>query len=123
MDRLWPAVYYLIPGLLLGFGLAVLPHREQLGRELPPARRWLLRSLPERALATGWLLMAATLQFTASLPNAWYLEFCEQDTVLRRELTSTLFEVDGDGFVSIPQTPGFGIELDWDALERYRVDG
>ena len=69
------------------------------------------------------LLMAATLQFTASLPNAWYLEFCEQDTVLRRELTSTLFEVDGDGFVSIPQTPGFGIELDWDALERYRVDG
>ncbi len=69
------------------------------------------------------LLMAATLQFTASLPNAWYLEFCEQDTVLRRELTSTLFEVDSDGFVSIPQTPGFGIELDWDALERYRVDG
>lgn len=61
MGRLWPAVYYLIPGLLLGFGLAVLPHREQLGRELPPARRWLLRSLPERALATGWLLMAATL--------------------------------------------------------------
>ena len=61
MARLWPAVYYLIPGLLLGFGLAVLPHREQLGRELPPARRWLLRSLRERALATGWLLMAATL--------------------------------------------------------------
>lgn len=61
MARLWPVVYYLFPGLLLGFGLAVLPHREQLGRGLPPARRWLLRSLPERALATGWLLMAATL--------------------------------------------------------------
>ena len=36
MARLWPVVYYLFPGLLLGFGLAVLPHREQLGRELPP---------------------------------------------------------------------------------------
>ena len=68
------------------------------------------------------LLMAATLQFIASLPDAWYMEFCEQDTVLRRELTRTMFEVDKDGFVEIPQSDGFGIELDWEALERYRVD-
>ena len=26
------------------------------------------------------ILMAATLQYIASLPEAWYLEFCEQDT-------------------------------------------
>ena len=58
------------------------------------------------------LLMAATLQYIASLPDAWYLEFCEQDTILRRELTTTMFQVDQDGFVQIPQAPGFGIELD-----------
>ncbi len=67
------------------------------------------------------LLMAATMQYIASLPDAWYVEFCEQDTVLRRELTSTMFQVDVDGFVDIPQAPGFGIELDYEALERYRV--
>lgn len=67
------------------------------------------------------LLMSATLQYIASLPDAWYLEFCEQDTILRRELTTTMFQVDQDGFVQIPQAPGFGIELDRDALERYRV--
>lgn len=67
------------------------------------------------------ILMAATLQYIASLPNAWYLEFCEQDTVLRKELTKTMFEVDPEGFVEIPQAPGFGIELDMEAVERFRV--
>jgi L-alanine-DL-glutamate epimerase-like enolase superfamily enzyme len=68
------------------------------------------------------ILMAATLQYIAALPEAWYLEFCEQDTVLRRSITTTTFEVDQDGFVEIPQKPGLGIELDLDALARYRVD-
>lgn len=67
------------------------------------------------------LLMAASLQYIASLPAAWYLEFCEQDTILRRELTTTMFRVDADGFVDIPQKPGFGIELDPAAFERYAV--
>lgn len=52
---------FLTPGALLGFGFAVFPQREILGKELPPRRRWLLRALPEAALSTGWLLMAATL--------------------------------------------------------------
>ena len=67
------------------------------------------------------ILMAATMQYIASLPNAWYLEFCEQDTLLRKTLTKSMFEVDKDGFVKIPQTPGMGIELDYEALERYAV--
>ena len=67
------------------------------------------------------ILMAATLQYIASLPNAWYLEFCEQDTILRKELTKTMFEVDSEGFVEIPQAPGFGIELNMEAVERFRV--
>lgn len=61
IGRLWPVVCYLVPGALLGFGFAVLPYREVLGKELSPCRRWLLRALPEAALSTGWLLMAATL--------------------------------------------------------------
>lgn len=54
-------ICYLVPGMLLGFGLAVLPRRELLGRVLPPNRRWLLLVLPEKALAAGWLLTAGTL--------------------------------------------------------------
>ena len=68
------------------------------------------------------VLMAATLQYIASLPNAWYLEFCEQDTVLRKTITTTQFTVDADGFVKIPNLPGLGIELDMDAVAHYRVD-
>ena len=68
------------------------------------------------------ILMAASLQYIASLPEAWYLEFCEQDTILRRELTDTMFQVSEEGFVEIPQTPGLGISLNEEALECYRVD-
>lgn len=54
-------VCFLMPGMLLGFGLAVFPRRELLGRGLPPQQRWLLQALPERALTAGWLLLAGTL--------------------------------------------------------------
>ena len=67
------------------------------------------------------ILMAATLQYIASLPKAWYLEFCEQDTVLRQTLTRPVFGIEGDGYVKIPQRPGIGVELDWDAVNRFRV--
>lgn len=67
------------------------------------------------------VLMAATLQYIASLPQAKFLEFCEQDTQLRRELTEPLFVIGPDGLVDIPQRPGLGIELNWRAVERYRV--
>jgi len=67
------------------------------------------------------ILMAATLQYIASLPRAMFLEFCEQDTVLRRQLTTGVFSIGADGYVDIPQKPGLGIELDWEAVQRYRV--
>lgn len=54
-------VCYLVPGMLLGFGLAVLPRRELMGRRVSPQRRRLLWVLPEQALAVGWLLTAGTL--------------------------------------------------------------
>lgn len=68
------------------------------------------------------VLMAATLQYIASLPNAWYLEFCEQDTPIRQTITTNGFHVDADGFVEIPDRPGLGIELDMDAVNHFRVD-
>jgi L-alanine-DL-glutamate epimerase-like enolase superfamily enzyme len=68
------------------------------------------------------ILMAATLQYIAALPDAWYLEFCEQDTELRQNITATQFKVDKEGFVEIPQKPGLGVELDMDKINYSRID-
>lgn len=67
------------------------------------------------------ILMAATLQYISTLPNAWYQEFCEQDTILRQQLTTPLFHIDEEGYVAIPQQPGMGIAVNPDVVERYRV--
>lgn len=66
------------------------------------------------------LLMSATLQFIAALPNALYLEYCGQETVLSRQLIAEPIQVK-DGWVSIPDSPGFGVELNWETVEKYRV--
>ena len=68
------------------------------------------------------ILMSATLQYISTLPNAWYLEFCEQDTILRQTLTSPLFKIDSEGYVAIPKDPGFGIDINMDIVEKYSVD-
>lgn len=72
------------------------------------------------AFKTG-ILQAATLQYIASLPNAWLLECCEQDTLLRQTLTEPVLSIDETGCMEIPQRPGLGVELDQDTIDRYRV--
>ena len=69
------------------------------------------------------ILMAATLQYISALPNAWYLEFCEQDTILRQTLTTPLFSIDKEGFVDIPQKCGLGVEINMDTVRKYQVVG
>ncbi|MDD3214594.1 MAG: mandelate racemase/muconate lactonizing enzyme family protein [Eubacteriales bacterium] len=66
------------------------------------------------------LLMSATLQYIAALPNALYLEYCGQETVLSRSLITEPISVQ-NGWVTIPDRPGFGVELNWDTVNRYRV--
>lgn len=66
--------------------------------------------------------LAATLHFVSTLPGAPWLEFDRSDNPLREELTETPPAPDADGCVSVPDGPGLGVELDAEALERYRVD-
>jgi L-rhamnonate dehydratase len=77
-------------------------------------------SIVPHAFKTG-ILMSATLQFIASLPKAKFLEYCEQDTVLSKNLIQNHFAPDANGIVKIPEKPGLGIELDMDIVNRYRV--
>ena len=67
------------------------------------------------------LLLSATLQFIATIPNALFLEYCGQETVLSRNLIKDPIEA-VNGIVKIPTKPGMGFELEWDTINKYRVD-
>ena len=66
------------------------------------------------------LLMNATLQFIASMPEARYLEYCGQETVLSRSLIRESLTVD-NGWMEIPQRPGFGVSLIMETIEKFGV--
>ena len=69
----------------------------------------------------GAVLLAASLHFAASIPNALVLEFDQNPNGLRDELLKEPMRTDGDGMIRLPERPGLGIELDRAAVERYRV--
>ena len=70
--------------------------------------------------------LAATLHWLAAVPEdprgelPHYLELDVTENGLRTGLSPTRFEVE-DGFVRVPDRPGLGVEIDAEALRRYRV--
>ena len=70
---------------------------------------------------TTYLNVAAALHFLASIPNTLgLLEFVvEEGTTLRHHLTPTIPTIDGR--VSVPDSPGLGLEISESGLSRYRV--
>jgi len=75
--------------------------------------------------------MAAAVQFAASLPDyphsravpeAVLLECDRSPNPLREDLLETPLDPTG-GTLDVPQGPGLGIDVDRDALARYRADG
>lgn len=64
--------------------------------------------------------MCASLHFLAALPNTYGLEYCVAQDALRQQLTRQTFPV-VDGYVSVPEEPGRGVELDEAIVERYLV--
>jgi L-alanine-DL-glutamate epimerase-like enolase superfamily enzyme len=57
------------------------------------------------------LLWAASLQLAAATPNVVIFEFCQAYYPLLYDLLTTPVRVDPDGYVSVPDGPGLGIEL------------
>lgn len=78
-------------------------------------------TLIPHAFKTG-ILMSASLHIIANTPNALWLEYVNQETVLSKTLVKRHFTIDEKGVVTIPTAPGLGIELDEEVLEYYRVD-
>jgi L-rhamnonate dehydratase len=70
---------------------------------------------------TTYVNVAAALHWLNSIPNALICEFvAEAGTTLRDLITRQRFR-SVDGYVEVPQEPGLGIELDEDAIGRYRA--
>lgn len=75
--------------------------------------------LVPHAFKTG-VLVAATIQFIASVPGVPFLEFSVTESPIRKELlTEPLIQV--NGYIDVPQKPGLGIELDYEKMEKYRI--
>jgi L-rhamnonate dehydratase len=64
--------------------------------------------------------IAANLHFLAAQPAEEPLEFSLSQSPLRWRTTNEHFPVEGDGCVRVPQSPGLGVTLNMETIERYR---
>ncbi len=70
---------------------------------------------------TTYINVTAALHWLASIPNALICEFVtEEETNLRESLTRQKLRA-VDGYLKIPDEPGLGIDLNEDAIAKYRV--
>ena len=70
---------------------------------------------------TTYVNVTAALHWLNSIPNALICEFvAEEETNLREAITKQKLRA-RDGFLEIPDAPGLGIELDDEAIRKYRV--
>ena len=74
----------------------------------------------------GPIATAAAIQIAASIPNFFIqhipLPTAEQDRAMRSEIVSTQFEMENEnGFLALTKSPGLGITVNEQALEKYRV--
>jgi L-alanine-DL-glutamate epimerase-like enolase superfamily enzyme len=74
----------------------------------------------------GWktgITIAATAQLAAVTPHMPFFEYVPQgvaESALRRELVDDELEL-VDGRLALPQRPGIGVELNWDAVEEFEA--
>lgn len=69
----------------------------------------------------GWnnaVGLAADLHLVAALPVARWVEYITPSQFIE-DILATPFALDADGMLPIPTSPGLGIDLDMDSLERF----
>ena len=85
-----------------------------------------LRNLPcvPHAYSTG-VLLAASLHWAASIPNGWLVEYTVEESPLATGLHGTGLLREPlrahEGWLTVPEGPGLGIELDEELITKYRV--
>lgn len=66
------------------------------------------------------LLTAASLHLNAFQRRAVFIEFNTSQGPLSRELVKSPLRMQ-DGFLEVPSTPGLGVEVNHDVIEKYRI--
>ncbi len=72
------------------------------------------------------LALLASLHLTAAVSTAPFIEYPFDPptwTLDRRDFLLPAPITMKDGIVTLPNKPGLGVEIDWDALEKYRLGG
>ena len=65
--------------------------------------------------------LAASLHFLCSVSNPGMLELDRNPNGLRTDIVNNPLSIDEDGFVTVPEKPGLGLDINEDAVEEYRV--
>ncbi|VFQ43092.1 mandelate racemase/muconate lactonizing enzyme family protein [Desulfoluna butyratoxydans] len=76
--------------------------------------------LVPHGFSTG-ILLSATVQFLAACPHGDLMEYSLSDSALATDLVENPITFE-DGYVTVPDTPGLGITLNDEIINRYRVD-
>lgn len=66
------------------------------------------------------IVIAAALHVNASIKNSLFMEYCMEETPLRRMTTVDPITMK-EGVIQVPQKPGLGIELNEEEIKRYIV--
>jgi L-rhamnonate dehydratase len=67
------------------------------------------------------LLSAASLHVNACLPRSLFLEYNTSMSPMLRDIIADPIRMDPHGTIPVPQGPGLGVEVDEEAVARYRV--
>jgi L-rhamnonate dehydratase len=67
------------------------------------------------------IVIAASMHLIASIPNGALLEYCITETPIRKEMLIDDIQII-DGYATVSEKPGLGIEINEEALEKYRCD-
>jgi D-galactarolactone cycloisomerase len=85
---------------------------------------WMAQDFGVKYIGHGWntaLGVAADLQLAAALSDVDLVEFIGGSAYVDG-ITATPFQLDADGYLSIPLLPGLGVSLDREKLKRYTPD-
>jgi len=82
---------------------------------------WMAQENGVRFIPHGWntaLGLAADLQLASAFPETDLVEYITGSPYVD-EIVAGGWHLDVDGMLAIPEAPGLGVELDWDAVARY----
>jgi len=82
---------------------------------------WLAEAHGVRLIPHGWntaLGLAADLQLASALPDTDLVEYIQGSPYID-DIVRDPWQLDADGMLAIPCTPGLGVSLDEDAVRRY----